>query len=70
MLRSTGVDSMITSLTEAIYDNVECAVIINGQLTQWFRVEIGMRQGCLLSPILFTLFMEVVMADLRAYVRI
>ena len=33
---SIGVDPKITSLIEAIYENVECAVIINGQLTEWF----------------------------------
>ena len=56
----------ITSLIEAMYDNVDCAVVINGQLTEWFRVEIGVRQGCLLTPILFSLFLEFVMADLKS----
>ena len=53
MLRYIGVDPLITSLIEAMYDSVECTIAINGQLTGWFRVEIGVRQGCLLSPILF-----------------
>ena len=53
-------DPKITSLIEAMHDNVECAVVINGQLTELFRVEIGVRQGCLLSPILFSLFMELI----------
>ena len=35
MLRSFGVDPKITSLTEAMYDNVEYAVIISGQLKEW-----------------------------------
>ena len=55
-------DPTITSLIEAMYDNVEYAVIINDQLTEWFRVEIGVTQVCLLSSILFILFLEVVMA--------
>ena len=59
-------DIKVKSLIEALYDNVECAVIINGQLTEWFRVKIGVRQGCLLSPILFSLFLEFVMADLKS----
>ena len=46
-----------------MYDNVECAVVINGQLTEWFRVEIGVRKGCLLSLILFSLFLEFVAVD-------
>ena len=40
-----------------MYDNVECAFVISGQLTEWFRVEIGVKQVCL-SPILFSLFLE------------
>ena len=49
-----------------MHDNVECAVVINGQLTEWFIVEIGVRQGCLLLPILFSLFLEFIMADLKS----
>ena len=55
-------DAKIASLIEAMHDNVECAVVINGQLKEWFRVEIGVIYGCLLSPILFSLFLGYVMA--------
>ena len=41
MLRYIRVEPKVTSLIEAIYDNVECALVTNGQLTEWFRVEIG-----------------------------
>ena len=34
MLRCIGVDPKMTSLIEAMYDNVEFAVVINGQLTE------------------------------------
>ena len=62
-------DPKIISLIEAICDNVECAVVVNGHLTEWFRAEIGVRQGCLLSPILFRLFVEFVMADLKSFCK-
>ena len=39
-LRSIWMDPKITSLIEAMYDNVESVVVINGQLTEYFRVEI------------------------------
>ena len=65
MLRSIGVDPKIKSQIEAMYENVECAVVINGQMIVWLREEtgLGVRQGCLLSPVLF---LEFVMADLKS----
>ena len=39
-------DSKIASLTEAMYGNVECVVVINGQLKEWLGI--GVNQGCLL----------------------
>ena len=37
MLRSIAVDPKMTSLNEAIDDNVECPAVINGQLREWFK---------------------------------
>ena len=59
-------DPNITSLFEAMHDNVKCAIVINGQSTAWFSGEIGVRQGCLLSPILFSLSLEFVITDLKS----
>ena len=56
-------DPKITSLIEAMYDNVECPFVINGQLREWFKVEIGVEQGCLLLPVLLSSFLEFVVAD-------
>ena len=56
-------DPKITSLIEAMYDIVECPFVINGQLREWFKVEIGVEQGCLLLPILLSSFLEFVVAD-------
>ena len=65
MLLAIGVDPRIVHLIENMYNNTECAVIINGQLTDWFEVKVGVRQGCLLSPILFNIFLEFVMNELK-----
>ena len=39
-----GVDHKITSLIEAMHDNVECAIVISGQLTERIKMEIVVRQ--------------------------
>ena len=66
MLRYTRVDPKITSLIKAVHDNVTCEVVINGQLTKWFSVEICVRQGCLLLPILSSLSLEFVMTYMKS----
>ena len=65
MLLSIGVDQNIVSIIEKLYDDTECAVVIDGQITEWFSVEVGLRQGCLLSPVLFNLFLEQVMKEIK-----
>ena len=64
-LRSIGVDQVLVDLIDNMYKQAECAVVINGKITDWFQVVTGVRQGCLQSPSLFNLFLEFVMKDLR-----
>ena len=59
------IDPKIVRILEALYDNTECAVVIDGQIISWFNVEVGLRQGCLLSPTLFNIFLEFVMKEVK-----
>ena len=36
----------------------QSAVLFNGSTEEWFRTTVGVRQGCLLSPTLFNIFLE------------
>ena len=65
MMTAIGVDPKIVRIIETLYDNTKCAVVIDGQLTEWFEVGVGLRQGCLLSPTLFNIFLEFVMKELK-----
>ena len=49
--------------TEQLYDKATSAVQINGSIGEWFRTTVGVRQGCLLSPTLFNIFLERIMPD-------
>ena len=44
-----------------LYEKATSAVLINGTLGDWFRTTIGVRQGCILSPTLFNIFLEEIM---------
>jgi hypothetical protein len=43
---------------KSLYSNVECSVRLNGKLSTWFNVNAGLRQGCILSPGLFNLYIN------------
>ena len=38
-------------------------MLFNGKVGRWFCTTIGVRQGCLLSPTLFNLFLEMIMTE-------
>jgi hypothetical protein len=45
---------MITNM----YNKVESCVLVEGKATSWFGVEVGVRQGCVISPVLFSIFVD------------
>ena len=46
-----------------LYDKATRAVVFYGSIKDRFRTTIGVRKGCLLSPTLFDIFLERIMAD-------
>ena len=46
-----------------LYNKATCAVLFIGSIEDWFRTTVGVRQGCLLSPTLFNIFLERIMTD-------
>eukprot|EP00732_Lithocolla_globosa_P000925 Lithocolla_globosa_v1_NODE_369_length_4280_cov_26.823000.p1 type:complete len:232 gc:universal NODE_369_length_4280_cov_26.823000:2348-3043(+) len=51
---------------KSLYQNAKSAVRLNGMLTDWFPIEKGVKQGCLLSPLLFSMYINDLILDLRA----
>ena len=48
---------------QALYENSSSAVLLNSQLGEFFKTTVSVRQGCILSPILFNLFLESIMQE-------
>ena len=48
---------------ECLYNKATSAVYHDNNIGEWFRTTIGVHQGCLLSPTLFNIFLERIMAD-------
>ena len=58
ILRHCGIPQKLVNIIQSLYENFECRVIYNNKLTEPFRVNTGVRQGCILSPMLFTLAVD------------
>src|SRR3569623_279919 len=64
-LLECGVVGKMGRVIKNIYQLVESAVILGEELTEWFDVGLGVRQGCTLSPLLFLIFVEGLSQELR-----
>jgi len=53
-----GLKGKIWRILKNIYRKVESSILIGDRRTAWFTIEVGLRQGCILSPILFLLFIN------------
>ena len=57
-LEALGLGPKLIELLKSIYDKVRCTVRKDHKLSDLFPYTIGVRQGCILSPIIFNLFIN------------
>jgi len=62
VMRHLGHQEKIVRILEDLYSVTLSAVRVNGGITEWFATLVGVLQGCVLSPLLFNIFLEVVLA--------
>ena len=62
-MKKYNINASIIRATENLYDKAQSAVLFNGSIGEWFRTTVGVRQGCLLSPTLFNIFLVRIMCE-------
>ena len=63
LLAHYGIPEKISTLIRATYETSTCQVVLNGSLTEPFSILTGVRQRCLLSPFLFLLAVDWIIAS-------
>ena len=61
--KSLGIPDHLICLLRNLYAGQEATVRTGHGTTDWFKIGIGIRQGCILSPCLFNLFAEYIMRN-------
>ena len=62
-MRKYNISANLVRTIEQFYDKASSAVQMNGNIGEWFRRTVGVRQGCLLSPTFFNIFLEQIISD-------
>ena len=57
-MRKNNINASIIRAIENLYDKAQSATLFSGSTGEWFRTTVGVRQGYLLSPTLFNIFLE------------
>ena len=58
-----NINGNIIKLIKNLYNKATSAVYLNNSIGDWFKTTVGVRQGCLLSPTLFNIFLERIVED-------
>jgi len=63
ILEEIGIPDHLTCLLRNLYADQEATVGTGRGITHWFQIGKGVRQGCTLSPCLFTFYAEYIMRN-------
>ena len=64
ILKEMGISDHLTCLLRNLYAGQEATVRTEHGTTDWFQIEKGVRQGCILSPCLFNFYAEYIMRNI------
>ena len=64
-LQKMGIEGTYLNIIKAIYDKPTASIILNAEKLKAFPLRSGTRQGCVLSPLLFNIVLEVLATAIR-----
>ena len=64
-LLNMGIERTYLNIVKAIYDKPTASIILSGEKLKAFSLRSGTRQGCLLLPLVFNIFLEVLTTAIR-----
>ena len=53
---------------QSFYIDIRACVRVGNDVSEWFPVNVGFRQGCVMSPLLFNAYMDVVVPEVNVRV--
>ena len=62
-MKTYGVSGDLLRAIRAMYQTSEACVKVDGEMTGWFEVRQGVRQGCPMSPWLFNIYLDMVVRE-------
>ncbi len=68
VLRIYGVGGKLLSAIKSFYEVASACVKINGETSEYFEIKVALRQGCVMSPWLFNIYMDGFMREVKGKV--
>ena len=62
-MKKYNISTNLIQVIKNLYNKATSADLINSSIGDWFRTTVGVRQGCLLLPTLFNIFLERIVRD-------
>ena len=61
----SGIKGRPLKVLQSLYSDIRQSVLVDGQQTEYIRAHQGVRQGCPMSPVLFSIFIEQLVRRLK-----